>query len=205
MTLFSRKTELRLSSIVAAGHPPIIHAIALKEGWTGIQSGEVLLISADGADAWDGTAASGSVTGLSVDIGSANVVGSANTGDGALSATANTGEGTVTGNADTTTGVITATADTGDGAVTGSANTGDGAITATVDFGTKSVTGSASTTPALMGIAVSTPLEGDASVLVLLHGCYRAEAVTVGAQALTHAHVLTLMAAGLYPEDSWGS
>lgn len=182
MTHFSRKAELRLSSIVAAGHPPIIHSIALKEGWSGIEAGMPLIITEEGADSWDGAAASGSVTGLTVEIGSASVTGSANTGDG-----------TVTGSAATDTGLITATADTG-----------DGALTASVDFGTKDVAGTASTTSALMGIALNTPQEGDSSVLALLHGCYRADAVTVGGQGLTQAQSLTLMAAGLYPEDSWG-
>lgn len=182
MTMFSRKTELSLNSIVAAGHNPIIHSVALKDGWADIAAGNPLVITADGADAWGGAAAGGTVSGLSVVIGTADVTGSAATGDG-----------TVTGSADTTTGVITATA-----------NTGDGALTASVDFGTKDVTGSATVTSAVMGIALNTPLEGDGSVLVLLHGCYRKASVTVDGALLTWEQTLTLMAAGLYPEDSWG-
>ncbi len=182
MTMFSRKTELNLNSIVAAGHNPIIHAVALIDGWADIKAGDPLVITADGADAWGGTATGGAVSGLSVVIGSADITGSAATGDG-----------TVTGSADTTTGAITATADTG-----------DGALTATVDFGTKDVTGSAVVTTAVMGIALNTPLDGDGSVLVLLHGCYRKGAVTVGGLPITWEQALVLMAAGLYPEDSWG-
>lgn len=182
MTMFSRKTDLNLNSIVAAGHNPIIHAVALKEGWEGIVAGNPLVITADGADVWGGAAAGGTVSGLSVVIGTADVTGTANTGDG-----------TVTGSADTTTGVITATADTG-----------DGALTASVDLGTKDVTGSATVTAAVMGIALNTPQEGDGSVLVLLHGCYRKGAVTVGGAPMTWEQTLVLMAAGLYPEDSWG-
>jgi hypothetical protein len=74
-----------------------------------------------------------------------------------------------------------------------------------VDYGTKDVTGSATVSAAMMGIALNTPLDGDASVLVLLHGCYRKDAVAVGGVPLTQEQTLTLMAAGLYPEDSWGS
>lgn len=130
MTQFSRKAELRLSSIVAAGHPPIIHSIALKAGWAGIEAGVPLHVTTDGAELWDGEA--------SVPV---------------------------------TPGVDPAPA--------------------TVAL-------------PMMGIALNTPQAGDGSVLALLHGCYRADAVTVGGQGLTQAQALTLMAAGLYPEDSWG-
>lgn len=205
MTVFSQRTEVSMSSIVAAGHPPVIHSLALKEGWSGITAGTPLLITEDGADAWAGAPAGGSVTGLSVDVGDITVAGNANTGDGALTGSANTGDGTVTGTADTGTGVITATAETGDGALTGSANTGDGSFSVTVPVGSKDVTGTASVTQALMGIALNTPQPQDGSVLVLLHGCYRAGAVSVGGNPLSQAQLLTLMAAGLYPEDSWGS
>ena len=124
MTQFSRKAELRLSSIVAAGHPPIIHSIALKAGWAGIEAGVPLHVTTDGE-------ASVPVT------------------------------------------------------------PGVDAAPATVAL-------------PMMGIALNTPQAGDGSVLALLHGCYRADAVTVGGQGLTQAQALTMMAAGLYPEDSWG-
>lgn len=75
-------------------------------------------------------------------------------------------------------------------------------VSGTADLVTGAVTGEA--TPTVFGIALNTPMDGDGSVLVLLHGSYRMEAVTIAGVGLTQAQAFTLMSAGLYPEDSWG-
>lgn len=134
MTQFSRKAQFSLSNIVANGHPPVIHSVAILDGVIGIEAGNPLLVTVDGADLWDGAA--------------------------------------------------------------------NAPVGGTVDLVTGAVTGEV--TPTLFGIALNTPQDGDGSVLVLLHGSYRMEAVTVGGIGLTQAQAFTLMAAGLYPEDSWG-
>lgn len=117
MSKFSRATQLKLSGIVAAGHPPIIHSIALVNGWTDVKAGIPLVIDQDGAQPWDG-----------------------------------------------------------------------------VD----------DTVAQKMGICLNDPQPDDRSVLVLLHGCYRADVVTIAGTPITQAQRLPLMTSGLYPEDSWG-
>lgn len=131
MTQFSRKAELRLSSIVAAGHPPIIHSIALKAGWAGIEAGMPLHITTGGAELWDGKDSVPVTPGVNPDPSTVKLL--------------------------------------------------------------------------MMGIALNTPQSADGSVLALLHGCYRSDAVNLGGHGLTKEQVMTLMTAGLYPEDSWGS
>lgn len=117
MSKFSRTIELNQSSIVASGHPPIIHNTAIKDGVKGVKAGTVVQINPTGCEPWD----------------------------------------------------------------------------------------AAKTFSGPLGIALNEQMEGDTSLSVLLHGCYRQRAVKVAGAPMTVAHKMTLAAAGLFAEDSWGA